>query len=116
MLAAPGGSAAWEHQRQILVEEFGLESPAAGLRMLASMAVRVARAVERAREKDDTRGAKVIDDYAEVHPGAERDRVVRRAWEEASRIEDDVENLLRGLGTAPAAAEGDPLEALDLAL
>jgi len=116
VLAAPGGSAAWEHQRQILVEDFGLESPAAGLRMLASMAVRVARAVERAREKDDTRGAKVIDDYAEVHPGAERDRVVRRAWEEASRIEDDVENLLRGLGTAPAAAEGDPLEALDLAL
>ena len=39
-----------------------------------------------------------------------------KAWEEASRIEDDVENLLRGLGTAPAAAEGDPLEALDLAL
>ena len=110
------GDGEWEYQRQILVEDFAVTDPAAGLRELVDAAYRVAEDCKRAKEKDDARGARVIDDYAEVHPGAERDRVVRRAWEEASRIEDDVENLLRGLGTAPAAAEGDPLEALDLAL
>ena len=49
----------------------------------------------RARDKDDARGAAVIDDYADVHVTADRDRVVRQAWEDADRIAADVEQYFR---------------------
>ncbi len=88
------GECEWEYQRQLLVENFGVNDPTEGLRELVSMAVQVAKECARVREKDDIRGAKVIDDYAEVHPPADRDRVVRQAHEEADRLRDEVADLL----------------------
>ena len=69
------------------------------------MALQVAKDCERAREKDDTRGVRVIDDYPEVHPAADRDRIGRQAWEEADRLADEVEGLLRqaDAGAGPVA-------------
>jgi hypothetical protein len=97
VLGAAGDGGEWEYRRRILVADYGITSPAAGLSMLATMALEVARDCERAREKDDTRGVRVIDDYADVHPAADRDRIVRQAWEEADRVRDEVAGYLRRL-------------------
>jgi hypothetical protein len=104
----------WEYQRQILVEECGLRSVADGLSMLADMALEVAKDCERARGKDDTRGVRIIDDYADVHPAADRDRVVRQAWEDADHIREEVSRFLSRLSgdtevhSLPVAADKTP--------
>jgi hypothetical protein len=110
VLSVPG-SGEWEYQRRLLVEEFELTDVGEGLRELAAGAVRVARDCERAREKDDARGARVIDDYADVHPPADRDRVVRQAWEEADRLRAEVEGRLLPALAALAAGRAGKLGA-----
>lgn len=104
LLTAPDGRGEWEYQRQILTEDFGITDPAAGLAMLPGMAVEVAKDCERSRERDDTRGVRVIDDYAEVHPPADRDRVVRQAWEDADRVNAEVATYLLQLPGDPPGA------------
>src|SRR5207248_987124 len=98
LLATQGAQEEWEYQRRLLVEEFGIEDAGAGLTLLASMALQVAKDCEQARGKDDARGVRVIGDYADVHPPADRDRVVRQAYEEADQFRDEVVNgVLAGL-------------------
>jgi NDP-sugar pyrophosphorylase family protein len=87
----------WEYQRQLLLADVELTDPAEGLRQFAGMTLQIAKDCERAREKDDNRGRRVIDDYADVHPAADRDAVVRAAWDEADRVRDEVEALIAGL-------------------
>lgn len=94
LLDSPGAGGEWEYQRQILAADFGITDPAAGLGMLPGMAAEVAKDCERSRDRDDTRGVRIIDDYAEVHPPADRDRVVRQAWEDADRIRGEVTTYL----------------------
>ena len=38
---------------------------------------------------------RIIDDYADVHPTADRDRIVRQAWEDADRLRDEVAAILK---------------------
>ena len=95
LLTTPSEWDGWEQQRHILTHDFGIEDPATGLRLLAPMALQIAKDCERAREKDNTRGVRVIDDYPDVHPAADHDRIVRQAWEEADRLEDEIEGYLR---------------------
>jgi hypothetical protein len=110
-----GAAAGWEYARGILAEDGGPADAAAGLRELADMALQVAKDTERVRAKDDARGVKVIDDYADVHPAADRDRVVRQAWAEADRIRAEVEQCLGRLdhpgagssATRPAGSASD---------
>jgi hypothetical protein len=90
----------WEYYRRVLVKDYGVEDATAGLNMLVEVAVHVAKGTEKAREKDDARGVRIIDDYAEVHPAADRDRVVRLAWEEADRLREEVQSYLH-----PTAAD-----------
>ena len=108
-LVAEGGDAArvlvtpaadrpeWEYQRQLLLSDLELTDPAEGLRQFAGMTLQIAKDCERAREKDDNRGRLVIDDYSDIHPPADRDAVVRGAWDEADRTRDEVEALIAGL-------------------
>lgn len=103
VLVAPGACDDWEQQRHVLAQDFGIDDPSAGLRLLPSMALQVAKDCERAREKDDARGVRVIDDYPDVHLAADRDPVVRQAWEEADRLHDEVEGYLHHF-----AAKGAP--------
>src|SRR5262249_2321659 len=97
LLSSPAADHDWEHARQILAEEFALVDVAGALRLLPAMAADVARAVERSKAKDDLRGPRIIDDYAEVHAPASRDKVVLGAWEEAATREREVEALLARL-------------------
>ncbi len=106
VLSVPGAGADWEHQRHILTHDLGIGDPVAGLCLLGPMALQVAKDCERARAKDDARGARVIDDYPDVHPAADRDPIVRQAWDEADALHDEVEGYLKqlagpGARTAP---------------
>ncbi len=97
ILERPTACDDWEQQRHILVQDFGIDDVVAGLRLLPQMVMQVAKECERAREKDDTRGVRVIDDYPDVHPVADRDPIVREAWEEADRLYDEVDGFLKRL-------------------
>ena len=105
LLITPDGCSQWEYQREILLEEFGMEDATTGLHLLASMAVEVARDCEKSREKDDNRGVRIIDDYADVHPSADRDRIVRQTWEEADLLREEAEGYLRLCPEAVALAK-----------
>lgn len=95
VLSTPSEREDWEQQRQILTSDFGIEDPAAALRLAASMAMQIAKDCERAREKDNTRGVRIIDDYADVHPAADRDPIIRQVWDEADHIHDEVAGYLQ---------------------
>jgi hypothetical protein len=95
----------WEHQRRLLAEDLGLPTVKAGLRQLSEMLEKVARDVEQSRARDDARGRRIIDDYAEVHSPAADDDCVRRTWEEVQRLQAEAAGALAALpDVGPAAA------------
>jgi hypothetical protein len=118
LLATHSGEETWEYQRQILVHDFAIEDTGHALRLLAAMTLQVAKDCERIREKDHLRGARVIDDYPEVHPAVERDRIVRHAWDEARKIAAAVEHQLDllpaagGYGSAPMTCSFSAVDAI----
>jgi hypothetical protein len=57
----------------------------------------IARNVERSKAKDDERGARIIDDYANAHIEAARDPFVRQTWEETRKLQGEVVALLQPL-------------------
>jgi hypothetical protein len=99
ILSDPSADAHWEHQRVILQSELGVIDPLAALRGLPEIMVEVARNVERSKAKDDDRGARIIDDYAEAHPAAGADPFVLQCWNDARRIEREVEEIVRSAGS-----------------
>jgi hypothetical protein len=101
-----GAAARWEHQRALLRDELGVQDPAAGLRELLPLLDQVARAVERSRARDDERGRRVLEGYADSHAPAGQDPVVRDVWAEARRHRAEVAELLGRLEASPREAEG----------
>ncbi len=107
LLHTPSDDRVWEHQRRLLHDTFGVTGVAAGLARLPAMLEKVARDVEASKARDDKRGARIIDDYAEAHPPADTDECVRRTWQEARRAQAEVADLLGRLqGARPATAIG----------
>jgi hypothetical protein len=98
VLRTPTEAWPWEHQRRLLVEELGDREVVPALRALPPMLDAVARAVERAKAKDDERGPAIIGDYAAVHVPAAQDPCVQQAWEEARSVRRQVEEFLQQLG------------------
>jgi len=101
--------AAWAFHRAVLVEE----RPGAHVRTLLEellyMQERFSRAVESSKRKDDTRGARVIEDYARAHVAASDDPHVRRTREMTKSLESDITELLEKLpakGPKIATTEG----------
>jgi hypothetical protein len=84
----------WEHARKLLSDDLGIRTVAAGLRELPGILERIAREVERSKAKDDERGLRIIDDYADVHTPAARDPFVQQTWEETRCLQREVEELL----------------------
>ncbi|MBN9520036.1 DUF4954 family protein [bacterium] len=89
----------WAYQRELLAADGLLADPDEALDLLADMADRVARDVERARQRDDARGVRIIPDYADVHPPVGDDPVVRAARAEAEAIRDAVQSLTTASAT-----------------
>jgi hypothetical protein len=94
LLDTPSSQPQWEHARRILAEEFGVTDLIDGLCELPEMLDKVARAVEISKVRDDERGARIIDDYAEVHVATTEDPVVRQTWAETRRLRHEVEQLV----------------------
>ncbi len=99
LLTASGSQPRWEHARRILVEELGVTDAVAALRSLPEMLEQIATTVERSKAKDDDRGVRIIDDYAEVHINASADPVVRQTWEETRRLQAELAELVTWLET-----------------
>jgi hypothetical protein len=93
----------WEYQRQLLGDELGPIGAADALRLLTPMLEHVARAIEQSKTKDDQRGRAIIADYAAAHPTAQRDPVVVRTWQETSRLQQEIADLLCALEASPRA-------------
>jgi hypothetical protein len=97
LLTTPSNQPQWEHARRILCEELDVTDVVAGLRELPAMFDKIARAVELSKTKDDQRGERIIDDYADVHLDTTQDPVVRQTWEETHRLQHEVEELVARL-------------------
>ena len=97
LLATASDHSPWEHARRILSEELGIADVVAGLRQLPEMLQRIARSVEFSKAKDDQRGARIIEDYAQVHAEADQDLVVRQTWTETRRLQHEIEESVMRL-------------------
>jgi Domain of unknown function (DUF4954) len=94
VLTMPSERSDWDHARHLLSQEPGVRDATAGLTQLLGMLDQVAVQVERSKEKDDQRGARIIDDYADVHAPAQDDSLVRRTWQETRETQAEVMRLL----------------------
>jgi hypothetical protein len=94
----------WEYQRRVLIEEFPVESPSqivSWLSNLLKMYVNlekdfVAR-IAKSKQRDDTKGAATIPDFAEFHVPVDNDPVVKEAHENLEKTEAMVNTILSKL-------------------
>jgi hypothetical protein len=100
----------WEHERRLLKEEFpGKEVPEL-LRELIRMQERIAQDVQASKEKDDRRGAEVIEDYAQAHKPASEDSFVKETWVLTDQLKKEVQKLISATSTEKSikATSGTP--------
>ncbi|MCM8781712.1 MAG: DUF4954 family protein [Candidatus Omnitrophica bacterium] len=88
----------WEHERLILNQELPNNSVADNLKLLISMQEKIAKDVQISKEKDDTRGARIIADYPQAHPPAAEDSFVKQTHQETAQIRREIEALLKKIG------------------
>jgi hypothetical protein len=87
----------WEHARKILCDQADIPSAGAGLTRLPDTLEEVARSVEKSKAKDDERGNRIMDDYADAHPPAAQDPIVQQTWAETLRLQREIAELRRRL-------------------
>ena len=101
LLKAKSSNPRWEHERQILSQEF----PGAGIKQmletLVSSQEKIAAQVQSSKEKDDRRGAEVIEDYQQAHKPAAQDSFVQETWAITERLKKEVQALLSGSQQSP---------------
>ncbi|KPJ57096.1 MAG: hypothetical protein AMS16_01530 [Planctomycetes bacterium DG_58] len=89
----------WEHERRILVSEFGKDVSLAELLEKLSEAVeKIAVDTQISKEKDDTRGARIIDDYPHAHAPAVEDKFVKKTWAETRELKAEITELIKKVG------------------
>ena len=88
--------ALWAHQLSVLKEEFGsVLPPIAELGdKLVDSATQQARDAERAKDRDASRGRRVIDDYDDVHALPENEETVQVAQRFAVTIASELHTLI----------------------
>ncbi|MDD5065580.1 MAG: DUF4954 family protein, partial [bacterium] len=88
----------WEHERSVLQKEFSVSIDLK--EMMKKYLVMEETMIERiimAREKDDKRGRKIMDDYDLVHTPARDDSLVRESYKNLEKIKEEVETIIRAL-------------------
>jgi hypothetical protein len=85
----------WEHERQILAQELPNNSAEDDLKLLISMQEKIAKDVQVSKEKDDVRGARIIDDYPQAHAPAAQDSFVKQTHQETAQLKKEIEALLK---------------------
>jgi hypothetical protein len=88
----------WEHARRLLTEEsLHQRSLIENLKQLITIQRKIAKDTEITKEKDDLRGIKIIDDYAEIHGQAKEDSFVKTIWMDTEIFEKEIEILIEHL-------------------
>ncbi len=64
------------------------------LGQLSRMLEIVARRVEESKAKDDERGPRIIEDYAEVHLPAQKDPLVIQSWKRTRQVQAEIKKVL----------------------
>ena len=89
----------WEHERKVLLSEFGKNAKLAGLLKALSDAIeKIAVDTQVSKEKDDKRGARVIDDYSHAHAPAAEDKFVVQTWEGTRLLQKKIKTLIKKVG------------------
>ncbi len=88
----------WEHERKLLGQEFRGVGSVELLKELARMQDKIAHDVQTSKEKDDRRGAEVIEDYAEAHKPASQDSFVKETWAVTEQMKKAIDQLISALG------------------
>jgi hypothetical protein len=89
----------WEHERALLMKEFGADaSPASLLMKLSDAMEKIATETQVSKEKDDSRGSRIIDDYAYAHAPASEDKFVKKTWAETRQLQAEIKLLIEKLG------------------
>ena len=89
----------WEHERRILVSEFGTGASLGELlEELSDAMEQIAVNTQISKEKDDSRGERIIDDYPHAHAPAAEDKFVRKTWAETRALKADIAKLVRKVG------------------
>jgi NDP-sugar pyrophosphorylase family protein len=95
------GDADWEYVRSLINSEgYGKRVITENLRRLADIHERIARDTERAKERDDIRGKKIIRDYAEANTQAPDDGFVKETWERSRRVKEKMNTLVLKLAAS----------------
>lgn len=95
LLETPSGDPERERCRRRIGSLYPGEGPEGLLSRLSSMWSELALEIAESRERDDLRGARIIDDYAEFHDGAALDPVVLEFRAEADAARSALDELLR---------------------
>ena len=64
---------------------------------LAEAQEKIARDTQESKEKDDKRGARIIDDYALAHKPAAEDSFVKETWTLTREMQEEIRTLTAGL-------------------
>ncbi len=102
VLSVVSDDAVWECQRRWLADKEKLSDAISALAELPIMLEQFARDVERSKAKDDQRGLRIRDDYANVHQSASEDPVVQETWAEMRKEMSEVEDLRKQLASVEA--------------
>jgi len=97
LLDMPSKDARWEHERRIILEEVKETDIAKNLNTLIEAEEVIANAVQVSKEKDDQRGARIIDDYPHAHAPAAEDSFVKSTWADLEGLKKEVAKLLKKL-------------------
>ena len=100
LLKTKSSNKRWEHERKILRKELPENDLRQNLELLAKMEERIARDILDTKRKDDLRGAKIIEDYAEAHPPSEEDAFVKDTLRYAEELPKMIGKLFRDMGSS----------------
>ena len=87
----------WEHERNLLEREFPKADVISLLKELIRMQEKIAQDVQSSKEKDDHRGAEVIEDYSQAHKPASQDSFVKETWNLTNQMKAQVDQLISRL-------------------
>jgi hypothetical protein len=91
-------NSAWEHERTLIIQEgFSKRSVIENLSRLKDLERTIAQSVQKAKEKDDARGERIIPDYRSTHAPASQDYFIKQTWDATRRTLEDIETLIKKL-------------------
>ncbi|HOO72103.1 MAG TPA: DUF4954 family protein [Spirochaetota bacterium] len=94
----PSSNQTWEYARRLIIlEGLAEKTLKENLARLQEISERITANIQRAKEKDDGRGKKIIADYSYSHLQAPDDPFVKEAWAEWEKEKKAIAGIIAGL-------------------